>query len=136
MMRLCRFRPDPAVTPEFLAGLWHGDVPPDLILHEWLYVDIEPREMVLLWEGGEEAERWVDRSFAEFGTLTCEPVTNSTPGLAACLDRNLEQFGTWMRSRGSSESEIISQLDLRRRGLEARSREEAISAGRSWAKER
>ena len=135
MMKLCRFRPRPGVTAEFVAGLWYGDVPPDLVLHKWLYVDTEPREMYLVWEGGDQAERWIAQAFGEFGTLTCEAVTDFTPGLAACLVRDLDEFGAWMRSRGISEPEVTSELDLRRCGLEATTREEALSAGRSWVGE-
>jgi hypothetical protein len=135
-MRLTRFHPDAAKTAEFLAGLWQGDVPPDLVLHKWLYVDTDPRQMVLVWEGGEEAEKWIERSFGDFGTLTSESVTDSTGGLAACLARNLEGFGEWMRLRGSSEKEIAVQLDVRRRGLEAATRDDALAAGRAWQAER
>lgn len=135
MIKLCRFRPDTTRTAEFLAGLWQGDVPEDLVLQRWLYVDADPREMVLLWEGGEAAERWIRRSFGEFGTLTVESVTDATGGLAACLSRDLEGFGEWMRSRGSPEAEIVTQLDVRRRGLQASSRDEALDAGRAWSRE-
>jgi hypothetical protein len=62
-------------------------------------------------------------------------VTDSTGGLAACLARDLDGFGEWMRSRGGDEGEIVAQLDLRRRGLEAGSRDEALAAGRAWRAE-
>jgi hypothetical protein len=135
-MKLTRFRPDTTKTAEFLAGLWQGDVPPDLVLHKWLYVDTDPRQMVLVWEGEAEAEQWIERSFGEFGNLTSESVTDSTGGLAACLARDLEGFGEWMRLRGSNEGEIAAQLDVRRRGLEAATRDDALAAGRAWQVER
>jgi hypothetical protein len=135
MMKLSRFRPDTMRTAEFLAGLWQGDVPPDLVLHRWLYVESDLRQMVLVWEGGAEAERWIQRAFGEFGTLTSESVTDTTGGLAACLARDLDAFGEWMRARGSTEDEITVQLDVRRRGLEASSRAEALAAGRAWRAE-
>jgi hypothetical protein len=135
MMKLSRFRPDTSRTAEFLAGLWQGEVPSDLVLHKWLYVDTDPRQMVLVWEGGEDAERWIQQSFGEFGTLTSEPVTDSTGGLAACLARDLDRFGEWMRSRGTFESDIVTQLDVRRRGLQAVTRDEALAAGRAWRSE-
>jgi hypothetical protein len=135
MMKLSRLHPDTSRTAEFLAGLWQGEVPSDLVLHKWLYVDTDPRQMVLLWEGGEEAERWIQQSFGEFGTLTSESVTDSTGGLAACLARDLDGFGEWLRSHGRGESEIVNQLDVRRRGLEAISRDDALAAGRAWRAE-
>jgi hypothetical protein len=132
-MNLCRFRPDPARSPEFLAALWQGPRPAHLTLHRWLYLEGEPREMVLLWEGDDDARAWIERSFGEFGVLTSEPVTDSTPGLAACLDLDLDGFGDWLRGRGTDEEEISRQLDVRRRGLESATREEALAAGRAWA---
>jgi hypothetical protein len=110
VLYLHRFQPDPGRTAEFLATLWQGPIPADLRLHRWLYVDGEPRQMVLLWEGEEPARQWVERAFGSFGTLTVETVTDSTPGLAACLDRDLDVFGAWLRARGSGEEEIARQL--------------------------
>jgi hypothetical protein len=135
VLHLDRFRPNSYRTAEFLASLWQGDVPDDFHLHQWLYVDGEPREMVLLWEGGEPARQWVERSFGSFGNLSSEMVTDSTPGLAACVQRDLEGFGAWLRSRGSDEDDIVRQLDVRRRGLEAGSHDEAVRAGQAWARE-
>lgn len=135
MLYLYRFRPDPSRTAEFLASLWQGPVPADFRLHRWLYVEGEPREMVLIWEGEDPGRQWVEQCFGSFGELTAEPVTDSTPGLAACLDRDLDAFGQWLRQRGSGEEEVARQLDVRRRGLQARSHEEAVQAGRRWAGE-
>jgi hypothetical protein len=132
---LSRFRPDPSRSGEFLAGLWQGDVPADLKLLSWLYLEGEPREMMLHWEGDEPAREWVERSFGDFGVLTSEVVTDSTPGLAACLDRDLAAFGEWLRARGSEPGEIERQLDVRRRGLEAPTLDEAVAGGRAWAAE-
>ncbi len=130
-----RFRPDTSRTAEFLASLWQGPVPDDLQLHQWLYVDGDPRQMVLIWEGGEPARQWVERCFGSFGEITAETVTDSTPGLAACLARDLDGFGQWLRQRGSSEDEIVRQLDVRRRGLQASSHQEAIEAGQAWTRD-
>ena len=131
-----RFRPDTSRTAEFLASLWQGPVPEDLRLHRWLYVDGDPRQMVLIWEGGELARQWVERCFGSFGEITAETVTDNTPGLAACLARDLDGFGEWLRQRGDrSEDEIVVQLDVRRRGLQASSHQEAIEAGQAWARE-
>jgi hypothetical protein len=91
--------------------------------------------MVLIWEGGEEARQWVQRCFGSFGDLQAEIVTDSTPGLAACVARDLDGFGQWLRNRGSGEEDIARQLDVRRRGFLASSPEAAIEAGRAWARE-
>lgn len=125
--------PEPARAGAFLASLWQGPVPGDLVLHRWLYLEGDSRSMALLWEGGGEARAWIDQALGGFGALSTTAVTDATGGLAACLERDLDAFGAWMRSRGSSEPEIERALDVRRRGLEAGSPKEAAAAGRDWA---
>jgi len=134
-MYLSRFRPSANRSAEFLACLWQGDVPASLVLHRWLYVDSVPREMVILWDGDDDARDYVARAFGTFGDLHTEAVTDSTPGLAACFDRDLDAFGRWLAGRGSTEAEIAAQLDVRRRGLRAASQTDAAAAGRAWAAE-
>ncbi|HLN17717.1 MAG TPA: hypothetical protein VK277_13325 [Acidimicrobiales bacterium] len=135
MLYLSMFRPDPNRFAEFLACLWQGDVPATLRLERWLYVGTGPREMALLWEGEDEAFAYIQRAFSGFGELSTEPVTDATPGLEACFDRSLEMFAEWFTGRGATPDEVANQLDVRRRGLEASSREEASAAGRAWAAE-
>lgn len=135
MLHLSRFQPDTARSAEFLACLWQGAVPETFVLHEWLYVEGAPRSMVLLWEGDDAARAYVERNFGGFGVLTTDVVTSATPGLAACLDRDLDAFGQWLSGRGSSPDEIAAQLDVRRRGLEAASQSDAAARGRDWAAE-
>jgi len=118
-----------------LACLWQGPVPQDLHLRAYLYVDSTPREIVIWWEGEAEARGWLDRVFTPFGELRTEVVTENTPGLAACLERDLDKFGAVLRSRGSGEAEIARQLDVRRRGMHAESQDAAARAGREWAAE-
>src|ERR1700722_6921994 len=109
---MSRFRPDPERFPEFLASLWQGPVPDDFRLHRWLYVDGDPREMVLLWEGEESAREWVRMAFGSFGSLDTEGVTDSTAGLAACVERDLEAFGEWLRGRGTGGGGMANQLEV------------------------
>ena len=54
--------------------------------------------------------------------------------MAACMARDLEAFGAFISSAGGTD-EVARQLDLRRRGLDAASHEEAAAAGREWAAE-
>ena len=135
VLHVSRFTPDQTRMAEFLACLWQGDVPADLKLVRWLYVGENPRGMVLLWEGDDAAAAYVETNFGAFGELHTEDATDSTPGLQACFDRDLEAFGAWLRSRGSSDDDIATQLDVRRRGLQAESQEAAAEAGRAWAAE-
>jgi hypothetical protein len=135
VLYLSRFRPDPNRTAEFLACLWQGPVPDTLRLYRWLYVDGSPREMAILWEGDDAAAGFVRRSFGDFGELVTEAVADATPGLEACFERDLSAFGRWLAGRGTAPADVARQLDVRRRGLEAASRDEAVAAGRAWAAE-
>ncbi len=130
-----RFTPDQSRFAEFLACLWQGPVPATLELSKWLYLPGETRQMLLLWDGDDAARAYIERAFGGFGTLDTETVTDATPGLAAALERDLDAFGRHMEARGSSPEEIAAALDVRRRGMEASSQDDAAAAGRSWAAE-
>jgi hypothetical protein len=132
MLHVSRFRPDQTRTAEFLACLWQGPVPESLKLREWLYVEGTPRSMVLVWEGDEAAGAYIEQAFGGFGDLTTETVTDATPGLGACLARDLDGFGAWLAARGEPPVEVDRQLDVRRRGLHASSQAAAAEAGRAW----
>jgi hypothetical protein len=128
-----RFTPDESQFAEFLSCLWQGPVPATLELSKWLYLPGEPREMLLLWDGDDAARAYIERAFGGFGSLDTETVTDATPGLAAALERDLDAFGRHMEARGSSPEEIAAALDVRRRGMEASSQDDAAAAGRAWA---
>jgi hypothetical protein len=113
--------------------LWQRPVPATLELSKWLYLPGEPREMLLLWDGDDAARAYIERAFGGFGSLDTETVTDATPGLAAALERDLDAFGRHMEARGSSPEEIAAALDVRRRGMEASSQDDAAAAGRAWA---
>jgi len=135
VLHLSRFVPDPTRFAEFLACLWQGEIPGSLVLGRWLYLTGEPRAMVVLWEGDDEARAYMERAFGGFGSFETEVVVDNTPGLAAAFARDLEGFGDVMRVQGATEDEIAAALDVRRRGREAGSPAEAAEAGRAWAEE-
>jgi hypothetical protein len=137
VFHITKFTPDQTKTAEFLACLWQGSVPDELVLHKWIYLDGEPRSMLILWEGGAEAEAYVARAFGSFGSLDSQTATDATPGLATCFQRDLDGFASFLRDQLlSPEGDVAAQLDLRRRGLEASSQDEAAAAGRAWQAER
>lgn len=135
-LHVSRFEPDPARLGEFLACLWQGEVPHDLRLRSWLYLEGIPQRMLLVWEAGDDGEAWVARAFGSFGRLDTERVAqDATPGLQHALDRDLDGFAAWMRAGGLDEADIVRGLDVRRRGMRADSQEAAAAAGRAWGRE-
>jgi hypothetical protein len=132
MLHVSTFRPDPTTMGPFLACLWQGSVPASFVLDRWIYLDGTPRTILLVWEGEADAEAWVQSAFGRFGDLQTSGASDATGGLQACLDRDLEGFGQWMRTRGSNTAEIEHGLDVRRRGLHASTQDAARAAGVAW----
>jgi hypothetical protein len=135
VFHVSRFTPDQARLAEFLACLWQGEVPASLQLVKWLYLPGEPRAMLLLWEGDDDARAHVERVFGNFGALDTEVVTDATPGLAAAFARDLDAFARHLEASGTPPDAIAAALDVRRRGMEASSQDDAATAGRAWAAE-
>jgi hypothetical protein len=138
-LHVSRFVPDAPRMSEWLACLWQGPVPADLRLERWLYLQDGPgsalRGMLVMWEGDDEAAAYMERAFGGFGEFTTETVVDNTAGLAAAFERDLDAFAAVMARQGMSAEQIADATDLRRRGLEATSQEEAAAAGRAWQAE-
>jgi hypothetical protein len=132
---MTRFEPDPSRSPEFLACLWQGELPAGFVLRGWLYLEDTPGAVLLIWEGDDSSLAYVNRTFGGFGRIATETVRDATPAMAAALARDLDGFGTFLAEHGSGPEEVARQVDLRRRGLNAASQEEAATAGRAWAEE-
>jgi hypothetical protein len=133
MLYVSRLVPDPDRMAEFVAGLWHGPVPEDLVLHRWIYLDAKPRQMLLIWEGDEAAARFIEERFGSFGSFTTEAAADGTGGLAACFARDLPGFGSWFRGYSAgSEDTIAAELELRDGGMRAGTLDDAREWGRAW----
>ena len=128
------FKPDPARTNEWLACLWQGPGPADLKVRAWLGLSGEPRAMVLVWEGGKDAEAFVERVFGSFGEIETKQA-NESSGMASAFARDLDAYETMVRERGLDPKEIARQVDLRRRGMAAPDHAAAIAAAKAWATE-
>ncbi len=129
------FQPDQARLGDWLACLWQGPAPADLVIRGWYYLQGEPRGMIMIWEGGEAAEAYVARAFGGFGQITTQIVEDATPGLAHAIARDLDAFGDWMQGRGAAPEMIARQIDLRRRGKAAVTQEAALAEGKAWQAE-
>lgn len=133
MLLVSHFTPDPDRMGQFLAVLWQGPPPTGIALRSWLYLDTDPRTMLLVWEADTE-EVWADMEgiFGEGGTLRTVTASDATGGLDAAWQRDLPGFGDFLRSRDTPEDQIEPQLALRRLGLDAATRDEARRAAQEW----
>jgi hypothetical protein len=138
-LHVSRFIPDSSRMAEWLACLWQGPVPDGLRLERWLYLQDQRggalRGMLVIWEGDDEATAYMERAFGGFGELTTEIVVDNTAGLAAAFARDLDEFGAVMARQGMTPEQIASATDLRRRGKDAGSQEDAAAAARAWQAE-
>jgi hypothetical protein len=133
MLHHSLFHPDQSRIGEWLACLWQGPSPADLVIRHWLYLPGEPRGMVMLWEGGADAEAFVARAFGGFGTIETQVVTDATPGMALAIARDLDGFEQWMNARGATPEDTARAIDLRRRGMLAPDQAAAAVEGKAMA---
>jgi len=136
MLHLSRFTPHQATFSEFIACLWQGPVPASLALQTYLYTAGQPLSMVLVWEGDDDAVAYMDRAFGGFGTWHTEVVTDQTPSMLAALGRDLDSFGNWLRVRGADDAAVDAALDLRRRGKESATQDDARAAAAAYDADR
>ena len=126
------FLPDTARLGEWIACLWQGPAPADLVIHGWFYLETQPRGMIMVWEGGDVAQAYVAKIFGDFGQITTQVITDATPGMSHAIARDLDAFGDWMRARGAGPDEVARQVDLRRQGKAAPSQDAALAIGKVW----
>jgi hypothetical protein len=106
-----------------------------MTVRSWLYLSARPGNVLLIWEGDDEAQRWVRRAFSEFGELHTEQVADATPGMVLAVERDLDGFARWLGEQDvidMTPAEQDRQIDLRRRGRDARDQAEAMEAARRW----
>jgi len=132
-MYVSSFTPNPAHGAELLACLWQGPVPPSLQLTTWLYMPGEPRRILFIWDGDDDAVAFVEGVLSPFGELTTDLATDATGLLASALARDLDACRTWLSNSGTPPDAVEQQVEIRRLGLESASRDEAIAAAQAWA---
>ncbi|MGE0881478.1 MAG: hypothetical protein AB7L13_24635 [Acidimicrobiia bacterium] len=121
---------------EWLACLWQGPAPRGITLRSYFHLGGEPKRMVVIWDAADDAAAAeMTALFAEFGEFTSDAASDTTSGLAACLARDLDAFAAVLRSRGTDEAIVQRDIDLRRRGFEAPSRQAAIDEAHRWEAE-
>jgi hypothetical protein len=130
------FTPAPGQPGALVASIWQGEAPPGLVVQRWLYLGEPLEKMLLIWEAADEQERdWLLARIAPFGDLETWVTSDATAGMATAIARDLDGFGQFLRSRGSNEEAIATELDVRRRGAASASLDDAVVAAAEWAAE-
>lgn len=115
--------------PELWAVIWNAKAPATLTLHGAYNLGDDRR--LFIWEGESAADlQYMDR-FNHVGRLETTPAFDRTEGWRCAFSQDLDRFAGLMRSPAIGRA----ALDLRRRGVEAKSIPAAKRAARAWQAE-
>jgi hypothetical protein len=138
MLFVSLFTSDRERDPELWAVIWNAKAPPTLKLLGAYNLSDDRR--VFIWEGEGVADlAYMDR-FNQVGRLETSPAFDRTAGWRCAFAQDLEGFralgarGEGAASRGPNQRGERA-IDLRRRGIEARSIDGAKRAAREWQAE-
>jgi len=138
MLYVSIFTSDRERDPELWAVVWNAQAPPTLTLHG--AYNLSDNRRVFIWVGESAADlRYMDR-FNHVGRLETTPAFDRTDGWRCAFAQDLEAFRALVTSAQGAGSRPPNQrseqsIDLRRRGIEARTVEAAKRAAREWQQE-
>ena len=131
MLFVSIFTSDRARDPELWATIWQGDPPPSINLVGGYNLGNDKR--VYIWEGETTADlQFMDR-FNEVGVLETSPAFDRTNGWRMAFAKDIEGFQDFYER--SNRPNMERALDLRRRGLNAPTREAARAEALRWQEE-
>ena len=131
MLFVSVFTSDRARDPELWATIWQGEPPPSINLIGAYNLGSDKR--VFIWEGqSTEDLQFIDR-FNEVGVMDTSPAFDRTFGWQMAFAKDIEGFKSNPQRRNRPPSE--KALDLRRRGLNAPTREAARAEAIRWGEE-
>ena len=138
MLYVSIFTSDRERDPELWAVIWNAKAPPTLKLLG--AYNVADNRRVFIWEGETVADlRYMDR-FNEIGRLETAPAFDRTAGWRCAFAQDLEGFRALVTSPDGAAARGANQrgeraLELRRRGMQARTIEAAKRAARAWQAE-
>ena len=138
MLFVSIFTSDRERDPELWAVIWNAKAPPTLTLHG--AYNVADNRRVFIWEGETVADlRYMDR-FNEIGRLETAPAFDRRARWRCAFAQDLEGFRALITTPGGAAARGANQrgeraIDLRRRGMEARTIEAAKRAAREWQAE-
>ncbi len=138
MLYVSLFTSDRERDPELWAVIWNAKAPPTLKLHG--AYNLGDNRRIFIWEGETAADlRYMDR-FNTVGRLETTPAFDRTGGWRCAFQQDLDGFRALVSSPSGAAGRPENQrseraIELRRRGIEARSIEAAKRAAREWQAE-
>ena len=138
MLYVSLFTSDRERDPELWAVIWNAKAPSTLKLHG--AYNLGDNRRIFIWEGETAADlRYMDR-FNTVGRLETTPAFDRTDGWRCAFQQDLDRFRALVSSPAGASGRPENQrseraIELRRRGIEARSIEAAKRAAREWQAE-
>jgi hypothetical protein len=124
---------DRSLDPELWALIWHAKPPSTLTLHG--AYNLGDNRRVFIWEGSTPADLQFMDLFNEIGVLETSPAFDRTTGWQFAFVGNLDGFRESLEARGVRGPRLEAMMDLRARGVNAKTTGAARRAAREWVAE-
>jgi hypothetical protein len=122
-----------ALDPELWAVVWQAKAPPTLKLLG--AYNLSDNRRIFIWEGETAADLQFMDVFNEIGVLQTTPAFDRTKGWQFAFAGDIEGFRANLEARVGPGRRLEAAIDLRTRGLNARTTAAARKAAREWARE-
>jgi hypothetical protein len=124
---------DRSLDPELWAVIWQAKAPPTLTLRG--AYNLGDNRRIFIWEGESAADLQFMDLFNGIGVLETTPAFDRTSGWQFAFAGDIDGFRASLESRGARGRGLEAAIDLRTRGLNAKTTAAARRAAREWAAE-
>jgi hypothetical protein len=122
-----------SLDPELWAVVWQAKAPPTLKLLG--AYNLSDNRRIFIWEGDTTADLQFMDVFNEIGVLQTTPAFDRTSGWQFAFAGDIAGFRAGLEARGTQGRRLEAAIDLRTRGLNARTTAAARKAAREWVGE-
>jgi hypothetical protein len=133
MLFVSTFTSDRSLDPELWAVIWQARPPSTLALHA--AYNLGDNRRIFVWEGSTPADLQFMDLFNEIGVLQTSPAFDRTTGWQFAFAGDIDGFRASLEGRGMRGSRLEAMIDLRSRGVRARTTAAARRAAREWVTE-